>query len=94
MVIRLIFPNFGTSIIRSTCLSIQKAFLSYFGNIHITKLGGSIFVEEYISALKISVEDIDVVERLKASNDLNKYPPNFIFMDIMLLLLMRSNLLE
>lgn len=94
MIIWLISPNLGTCVVRSTGLGVKQAFLCNFRHIHVSQLGGPIFVKEDVRRLQISVEDLYVVQGLQTSNHLDEYFPNFFFLDVLLVLLVGRNFLE
>ena len=94
MIIWLISPNLRTCVVRGTGLGVEKAFLGYFGHVHVSELGGAVFVKEDVCRLQISVEDFYVMQRLKTSNHLDEYFPNFFFLDVLLVLLVGRNFLE
>ena len=51
-------------------------------------------MQEDVGALQVSVENLNLVERLEPTYDLNKYFPDKILRNVLLLLLMRCNFLE
>ena len=75
-------------------MSIQQSFLGNLRNIHIPKLSGTVFVQEDIGRFQISMENLDVMEGLEASDYLYEYFPYIFLLNILLVLLVHSNFLE
>ena len=93
-VVRLVAPNFGTSIIRRTRLSVKKTSLGNLGNIHIAEFGSPIFVQKYIGTFQISVKNVGVVKGLQTLDNLDKDTPDIFFTQVGLLFLVSCNFLE
>ena len=51
-------------------------------------------MQKNVRRLQISVEDLNVVQGLQTSNHLDEYFPNFLLLDVLLVLLMGRNFLE
>lgn len=77
-----VFPNFGAGVVRSTSLSTEHTSLGYFGDIEVTEFDNSLFSQEQVGALDVSVADLEVVECLEASNDLNEVVPDHFFTEV------------
>lgn len=75
-------------------MGIQQSFLSNFRNIHVTKLGSAVFMQEDIRTFQVPVEYLNVMQRFEASDHLNEYFPDIVFLYVLLVLLMISNFLE
>jgi hypothetical protein len=71
VIVRLVFPNFRTRIVRSTSLSIKKTLFSYFTDIKVSQLCIVILIEKDVCAFHVSMEDTQIMKSLKASYRLN-----------------------
>lgn len=85
-VVRLIIPNFRTSIIGSSRLRIKEACFGHFGNIHVAKASRAIFIEEKISGLDISVEHFQVVEFFESTHSSYRDAPDLLFSELVVVL--------
>lgn len=94
MIIRLIPPDLGACVVRCARLCVEEPLLSDLGHIHVSKLGRTILAQEYIRTFQVSVEYLDLVQCPEPLNDLNKHLPDLVFLDVLLLFLVRSDLLE
>jgi hypothetical protein len=90
----LVFPDFWTGIVRCASLGIKQTLFGNFGNVQIAKLRGLVLVKENISALHVSVENLHVVECLKAFDNLDDDLPNVLFLHKLLGLLALADSLE
>ena len=57
-VVGLISPDLGRSVIRCTGLRVEEAPLRDLGDVHVAELGRSIFVQENVGTLQISMENV------------------------------------
>lgn len=51
-------------------------------------------MQKNVGTFQISMKNFDVMERFQAANNLNKYLPDFIFLNVLLILLMGCDLLK
>ena len=77
-VVGLVTPHLWTRIVWRSGLSVKKASLGDFGNIHVTELRLAIFVEEHICTLQISVENVSVMKSLQSFDNENENFPNVV----------------
>jgi hypothetical protein len=51
-------------------------------------------MQENVRTFQISMENFDIMQRFQASDDLNEYLPNVVFLYVLLVLLMSRDFLE
>ena len=93
-VVRLVAPDLGTRIVRCARLSVEQPSLGHFRYIHVTQFCGSVLVQKQISAFEIAMENVCVVEGLKAFDHLNENAPDVLLSQVSLLFLVPGNFLK
>jgi hypothetical protein len=93
-VVWLVLPHFWWGVVGGSCLCVEETLLGDLAYVHVAQFCWTIPVEKDISRLEVSVQDLCVMERLKALNDLNKELPDFVFSDVGLFFLMALDFLE
>ena len=92
-VVGLILPHLWWGVIRCASLGVEKSLFGDFTDIHVSKFGCAIPVEENICWLEIPMQNLSIVKRLQSLNYLYKNAPNFLLLQISLFLLMLCDFL-
>jgi len=93
-IIGLIFPYLWARVVWCSCLSVKQAFLCDFGNIKITEFGGGVLVQENVGALHVAMQDLELMKRLQALDDLDNNFPDVLLLHELLIVLALANPLE
>ena len=93
-VVRLIAPDLWTRIVGRSCLGVQKSSLRNFADIHVSKFCRSIFLQKYVGAFEITMENVCVMQRLESFDHLDEDAPDVLLAQVCLLLLMAGDFLE
>ena len=88
VVVRHVLPDLRARIIRGTSLCAHHASLDDARDIHVSKFDHAILREEDVRALDVSMANAQIVESLKASDDLNEEVPDLLFSEVGVALLM------
>lgn len=78
VVVGLIFPNFGGTVVRCSSLCSEESLLGHFADIQIAKFDDTSLGQEQIGTLNIPVADLQIVKCFQSSNDLNEVVPNLV----------------
>ena len=96
-IVRIVFPNFRTCIVRCSSLSVQKFLFSHFRYIQISKLSVllSILVKQKnVRTFKISMQNIQSMQWVQPFSNLNHNFPNVSFLKELLTLFKLSDFLK
>jgi hypothetical protein len=76
MIVGHILPHFWAGVVWGTGLGSEHTPLGNFRNIKVAQLDHTLFGQEQVSALDISVADLQVMKCLETPHDLNEVVPN------------------
>lgn len=94
MVVGHVFPDFGTRVVRSACLSAQHSPFGYFRHVEVSEFDDATLGQEHVSALDVSVANLKIVQRLETPNYLNKVVPDLFLAEPIVVFLFVSNQLQ
>ena len=75
-VVGFVLPDFGAGVVGSAGLGGEEASLGHLGHVHVAQLEQSALVHEQICTLNVSVDDVELVERLEPSHHLHEVVPD------------------
>lgn len=89
-----VFPDFGAGIVGGTGHSHEHTGLCDFADVHVTELGLATLGKEDVSTLYVSMTDLEVVEGLKSSDNLDEVVPDCPFAKVFFELLFMLNFIQ
>jgi hypothetical protein len=93
IVVGLVLPHLRAGVVGSACLGVEHAFLGDLGDVEVSQLGSAVLAHEDVGTLHVSVEDLELVQRLQSFYQVDEDLPNQVLIESSLGLLVLHYLL-